>query len=183
MTMIEQLADAARPVLEWSAIRRTRRNHGLEHGTITVLSGQVRGVPMAGRSDDSGFVIFGDVTTVQVESAAREALHRMRNGEHHLAVHPGCGTNLLTAGALTSLAGIVGFSGTNRKSALDRLPMMMGLMMIAVLVSQPLGMSLQRHFTTEGDPGDLEIVSVTRRDVRGLFGRKMTLHRVNTQGG
>lgn len=42
--------------------------------------------------------------------------------------------------------------------------------MIAVLVSQPLGMDLQRYFTTDGVPGTLEIISITRSD-RPALGR------------
>jgi len=58
------------------------------------------------------------------------------------------------------------------------------LMMFAILVSQPLGMALQEHFTTKGEPGDLEVVSVTRREVRMPFSSvPVTVHNVVTRGG
>lgn len=182
--MIEQLAEIAHPILEWSLIRRVRRNHGLEHATIHVLSGRVNGLKMAGRSSDSGFVLFGDVSTEQVESAVRDALRRMRNGEHNLAIHPNCGTNLVTTGALTTLVALIGLRTTSGKSSFERLPLIMVLMMFAVLFSQPLGMSLQEHFTTKGDPGDLELLRVMRREVGLPFGGgRMVVHNVVTQSG
>lgn len=182
--MIEQLAVFAHPLLEWSLIRRIRRNHGLEHATIHVLSGRVKGLKMAGRSSDSGFVLFGDVPTEQVESSVRDALRRMRSGEHNLAIHPNCGTNLVAAGALTTLVALVGLRTTAGKSLLDRLPLVMVLMMFSVLFSQPLGMSLQEHITTKGDPGDLDLVRVTRREVKMPFGGgRMVVHNVVTTAG
>jgi hypothetical protein len=180
--MIERLAQIARPVLEWSMIRRTRRNHGLEHATIHILTDQVKGVRLAGRSSDSGFVVFGDVPTEALESAVHEALRRMRNGEHRLAIHPNCGTNLVTAGGLTTLVALAGLRSTDNKSVMERLPLIMTLMMLAVLFSQPLGMSLQEHFTTEGDPGDLELVSVIRHTMQFPFGdQPVTVHNVITR--
>ena len=182
--MIERIAKLTQPVLEWPMIRRTRRNHGLEHATIHLLANRVKGVRMAGRSSDSGFIILGDVPTEMVESAARDALRRMRAGEHKLALHPNCGTNLVTAGGLTTLVALAGLRNTNNKSVMDRLPLVMTFMMLAVMFSQPLGMSLQQHFTTEGDPGDLEIVAVTRRKMRLPFsGQPLVVHQVATRSG
>ncbi len=182
--MIEQLAELAQPILEWSIIRRVRRNHGLEHATIHILADRVRGARMAGRSNESGFVVVGDVPTEKVEAAVHEALHRMRNGEHKLAIHPNCGTNLVTAGGLTTLVALVGLRSSNSKSALERLPLIMTLMMLAVLFSQPLGMSLQEHFTTKGDPGEMEVVSVTRRRIQTPFSANaLTIHQVVTRFG
>jgi len=178
--MLEQLAETTRPVLNFPFIRRTRRNHGLEHATIHVLGG--KRYRLSGRSDDQGFVILGDVPTDAVESAVNEALRRMRGGEHHLAVHPNCGTNLLTTGFLTSVVGILGLAGRSRTDSFNRLPLVMILMMGAVLYSQPLGMNLQKYFTTEGDPGDLAVLGVKRSEVRLPFSNgPLTVHRVNTR--
>src|SRR5260221_12742627 len=73
-------------------VRWTRRNHGLEHATVHVLSSRIKNLSIAGRSDHTGFYLCGQVSTSDVESAAAEALQRMRNGEDELAVHPNCGT-------------------------------------------------------------------------------------------
>src|SRR5512145_2167377 len=103
-------------VLNLPLVRRTRRNHGLEHATIHVLSSRFHGLSMAGRSTPNGFYIFGNVSTEEVRSAVDEGLQRMRNGEPHLAVHPGCGTNYLTSGVFAGLAtfATVAFSKRNR---------------------------------------------------------------------
>jgi hypothetical protein len=180
-SMIEQFADFARPVLDLPVVRRTRRNHGLEHATIHILSERIKNLRMAGRSTDSGFVLIGEAPTDIVESAVHEALRRMRNGEHHLAVHPNCGTNLVTTGFLTTSAAMLGFTGASRRDAWNRMPAVMALIMAAILFSQPLGSSLQRHITTDGDPQDLTIISIKRDQFRFPFSREaVTMHRVVT---
>jgi hypothetical protein len=178
--MLEQLAVFAQPVLNFPVVRRTRRNHGLEHATIHLLSG--KRYRLSGRSSGSGFLLFGEVPTDAVESSVHEALRRMRGGEHHLAVHPNCGTNLVTAGLLTSLVAMIGLAGTDRRESWNRLPLTMILMMLTVLLSQPLGMNLQRYFTTDGDPGNLEVLAITRSEVRTPFSsRPVTVHHVATR--
>lgn len=181
--MLENLAESAQPVLHMPYILRTRRNHGLEHATIHVLSSRVKPLSMAGRSDADGFSLFGDVETEQVERAVNDALTRMQNGEHTLAVHPNCGTGLVTTGLMVSLAALAGSVGVRRgvQDYLNRLPLVMVMAIGAVIVSQPLGLSLQQHFTTEGDPGDLRILNIKREEVRTpLSGRSLTVHRVTT---
>jgi len=180
--MLEQLAHSAKPVLDLPIVRRTRRNHGLEHATITLLSRRIKGLQMAGRSDEHGFTLMGEAPTDQIEASVQEALRRMRAGEHGLAVHPNCGTNLVTTGLLTTLVGALGLSGSSRRESFNRLPMIMVLMMGTVLFSQPLGLALQKHFTTDGDPADLEVLSVKRSDMRMPFANgPMTVHRVTTR--
>lgn len=179
--MLEQFAQFSSPVLNFPYIRRTRRNHGLEHATITLLT--PRGYRLSGRSDDSGFVLIGEVPPELVEQAANDALRRMKQGEHRLAVHPNCGTNLVTTGLLVSLIGFAGLGGSSRKVSFNRLPMVMTAMMGAILYGPALGMKLQKHFTTAGDPGDLELVNVRQREVTIPFGGMMTVTRVNTRAG
>jgi hypothetical protein len=179
---IEQTADFLRPVLDLPLVRRTRRNHGLEHATIHVLSGRIRNLRMAGRSTESGFVLLGDAPTEQVETAVRDALRRMRAGEHQLAVHPNCGTNLVTTGLMTSMAALLGMTGARQRDLFNRLPTLVVLMMGALLFSQPLGASIQKHITTDGDPADLEVLSITRSAVRTpLSSEPLTVHRVVTR--
>ena len=176
MTFIERTADYIRPLLDLPPVRRTRRNHGLEHATIHILSGRIRGLKMAGRSDATGFVLIGEAPTEMIENAVRDALRRMQNGEHGLAVHPNCGTNLVTTSLMTTGAALVGFAGKSRRAAWERLPLVMVAVMAAILFSQPLGAELQKYITTDGDPADLEVVSITRRDVGSMI-----VHRVTTR--
>jgi hypothetical protein len=179
--MLGQLAIFAQPVLNVPFIKRTRRNHGLEHATVHLLSKRLKNVPMMGRSSDRGFVLFADASQTDVETAVYDALKRMKNGEHGLAVHPGCGTSRLTTGLMTSVVAMVGLSGTSRKDAFNRLPFMMLMMMLTILFSEPLGASLQKHFTTDGNPGDMEILGITRKDARmPLTGQPVSMYMILT---
>jgi len=160
-------------------ISRVRRNHGLEHATIHLLSRQYPNTFLAGHSFPEGFWLIGNVPTAAVESAVQEALERLRGGERRLAIHPGCGTNYLVSGGLAALAGALAMLGVGKRwrDKADRLPLAVMLGTVALMFSQPLGYLLQERVTTDGDPGALEIVEIipTRQ---GRF----TAHRVLTRG-
>lgn len=182
--MIKELATAARPILELPVVRRTRRNHGLEHATIHILSRRIRKLRMAGRSDSGGFYLLGDAPTEAIEAAAHEALRRMKAGDHDLAIHPNCGTNLVTTASLATGAAMLGLAGVSRKAAWNRAPWVMALIAGSLIIGQPLGMTLQRYFTTDGDPGDLEIERIERSEQSLLPGRApLIVHRVTTRLG
>jgi hypothetical protein len=180
--VIENLAELAQPVLNMDVVKRTRRNHGLEHATVHVLSSRIKNLSIAGRSDATGFWLMGEVSTDQVESAVDEALRRMQGGEHELAVHPNCGTGLVTTGLMASMAGMLGTMGMKRNVGdyMSRLPTITLLTIGAIILSQPLGLKLQEHFTTLGDPGDLRVLNVKRETTTGIMGRPIVLHRVST---
>ena len=162
-------------LLDSPIILATRRNHGLEHATIYILSGHFPGKALAGHSNPGGFFILGDVPTESVREAATEALARMRNGESKLAVHPGCGTNYVVAGALAGTLAWLGMTGAKTgRQRLERLPLMILLSMLGFIVSQPLAPVIQQRITTSGDPGSLAIMEVYRIR-RGV-------HRIVTRG-
>ncbi|HRE25696.1 MAG TPA: DUF6391 domain-containing protein [Anaerolineales bacterium] len=141
-------------------IDRTRRNHGLEHATITVL-GLTHRVSLAGRSTPNGFYIHGDVDAEAIARAAEEALRRLRAGERELAIHPHCGTNYVTAGVAAAGAVFVAFMGTrDSRERFDRLPVAASLATLALIAAQPLGLSLQRSITTSAEVRDMRLVSV-----------------------
>lgn len=182
MPVIENVSRWLSPILNWSYVLRVRRNHGLEHATIHVLNRQRYN--LSGRSSGTGFVIFGDVPTAKLEAAVEEALDRFRKGQSHLAIHPNCGTNLVTTGFLATVVGALGFAYTDRRRAWDRFPLVMVAVMGAILYSGPLGMALQKHVTTCGDMGDTELVSVSRKEIKLPFGRgSAVVHEVLTRGG
>lgn len=179
MNPMERLAEYAEPVTRHPYILRVRRNHGLEHATIHLLNRQ--NYQLSGRSSDSGFILLGDVPTEKVESAVHDAIARMKAGERKLAIHPNCGTNLVTTGLLATAVAFLGFAGRGLRRSWERFPTMVVAMMAVVLLSMPLGMNLQRYFTTEGDLGDLELVSVRRETKTMPFSRQqVTLHRIVT---
>ncbi len=149
-------------LLDYPLILSTRRNHGLEHATIHVLSAQKPGRPLAGRSTPYGFYLYGDLSDEEVRAAANDALQRLKHGESRLAVHPGCGTNYLTSGAAASLGALAVLSFGDRKAHWSRLPDVLVAATLALIMAQPIGPKLQEHITTCADMGDLEIVAVRR---------------------
>lgn len=182
--MIETTAKLMRPLLETPYVRRTRRNHALEHATVHMLSSKIKGLRVAGRSNDGGFILVGEVEQAAVEEAAAEALARLQRGEARWAIHPNCGTNLVTTGFMTTFAGVLGLRTGSAKLSADRISWTMVMMIFAVLFSQPVGMRLQEHITTKGDVGDLEIVNVKQRKVRWPFSKApVTVHSVMTRRG
>jgi hypothetical protein len=177
---MEIIATLLAPFLNLPYILRIRRNHGLEHGTIHLLNRQ-RYTP-SGRAGSGGFIVIGDVPTEKITRAAHDALKRFRNGEKQLAIHPNCGTNLVTTGFILASIGAMGFGGTNRRSATERFPIVMLAMMIGAIYSLPIGMLLQKHVTTTADMGQLEVISVTRREISIPFAGKMVIHNITTHG-
>jgi len=156
---------------------RTRQHHALEHATLHILSRRFPDKPLAGHSDARGFWILGAVPTEAVEQAVAEALERLQRGEHHLALHPGCGTNYLATGGLAALAGLFGFAGARRwRDRWDRFPLVVFLSMLALILGRPLGFWLQRSVTTDAHVQNLEVVSV-RPTRRG----RLPAHRVTTR--
>jgi len=160
-------------ILEIPLIARTRRNHALEHATIHVLSEREPRRPLMGRTTDRGFYLFGEVEADEVAAAVSEALDRLQRGEHSLAVHPRCGTNLATAGVLAGLSSFVVMSSGRSKSRLDKLPQIILAATMAVMVAQPLGLSLQKHVTTLPEVEGVTIEEITRQR-RG----QVVVHRV-----
>ena len=166
------------PLLAIPAVDRTRRNHGLEHASITILSQRVRGVSLVGRSTPNGFHLYGNVSTEDLSDAAHEALRRMKAGEVGLAVHPNCGTNFVTAGIAAGLAAYIGFMGANSGGARrERLPLVAALATGALILAQPMGLEIQRHITTSGEMRDLQIARIDRK-----AGGSITHHFVTTVG-
>jgi hypothetical protein len=150
---------AKEPFMVRSLFGTVRRNHALEHATITVLLRKLgRDVRMVGRATGDGYFLYADLPTPLVEESTREALARLKNGEGHLAVTPLCGTNIAVAGAMTALAATLALgSGPNRT---QRLPNAIVASMFAVVAAQPVGRLVQRFLTTSPDLDDTEIVDI-----------------------
>ncbi len=150
-----------------------RRNHALEHATVSVLLRKVgQHTRLVGRATTDGFYVYGRVTTDTLRDAAAEALARLKRGESQLAVSPLCGTNLAVAGILAGLASMLAVGNRGR---LERLPNVLTAAVLAVVGAQPLGRLVQKHVTTSADVGGLEIVGVSRRG-----GGVIPLHKVET---
>jgi len=168
-----------RGVLDYAPILRVRRNHGLEHATIHVLTERHPGLPLAGHSDFGGFWIIGDVTAEDLASAIQEARARLIGGESKLAVHPTCGTNFAASGILAGLAAALPMFGVGKRGRdyLDRLPLSITLATLALIVAQPFGLLLQEYVTTSSELGRLRVAQINPRSQ----GRLKT-YRVVTEG-
>jgi hypothetical protein len=147
---------------EFSRANRVRRNHALEHATITVVTERHPKVFLSGRSNSRGFYIFGDIDTTELRSAAEEALARLKGGEIGLAIHPRCGTNLAVAGLLSGLAAAAAAQARPRQ---NRFAYSVLASLAALLIAPQLGEETQRHITTLAELGDLRIQSIQRRSI------------------
>ncbi len=165
-----------------SFLQRLRQHHGIEHATITLLSRRLPGVPLAGRSDFEGFTVFGNVDTATLAATAEEALSRLQAGQSELAVHPNCGTNLVTAGTLAGLAAFVGGGGLfngdkarGKASLWDRVPGAILGATLALTVAPPLGRWMQQKVTTSPDVAGLRIAQVLRADSGPLVRHRVVI--------
>ncbi len=165
-------------VLDFGPIGATRRNHGIEHATIHILSERNPQLALAGRADSGGFFIIGEVPTEMIAPAVEEALQRVRSGEHGLVVHPRCGTNLVVAGLLAGVSSFAVSGGRRDESILEKLPRMMLATTGALLLAQPLGPLVQEKWTTSHNFGEAWLKDIKKRETRG-----MTIHRVEIGDG
>ena len=154
-------------------INAIRRNHALEHATISILlSRHGPHMRVIGRAAPDGFYIYGDIPTERLKEFAHEGLARLQRGESHLAVSPLCGTNLAVAGVLAGLASLFAMGSRNR---LQGIPGAIMAAMLAVIAAQPLGRLVQKHVTTSPELDGVRIISVEP------MGRRFPrLHKVRT---
>lgn len=162
-------------ILNWGPFSRVRRNHALEHATLQVLAEKYAHLRLAGYSDPRGFWLVGQIETDQVEEGVRQALVRLQGGEHRLAIHPNCGTNLVTTGLVAGAFAWLGMQGVGRtaRDRIERLPLVISLVTLAMMLSQPLGPMVQERITTSPAAQGMDILRIERLQ-RG----SVPLHRV-----
>jgi hypothetical protein len=161
-------------LLELPFFAATRRNHALEHATIHVLSERHADLQLVGRSDWTGFTLYGPVDTDELSEALANALQRLQAGETQLAVHPRCGTNLATGMVLAGLASTAALSGHRRSRLEKTLQLAFGLG-AALSLAQPLGAKVQEWVTTSADVTNLRVAKILRLK-RGA----VVVHRIET---
>ena len=155
-------------------INSVRRNHALEHATISIMLSRHGPMRVVGRAVPDGFYIYGDVPTDRLRELADEALARLQRGEAHLAVSPLCGTNIAVAGVLAGVGSYLALgAGAKRGGGVSGAIV---AAVLAVLAAQPLGRLIQQHYTTSPDLEGVRIVSV--RPITRLFRG----HKVRTAG-
>ena len=152
---------------------RMRRNHGLEHATIAVLLNRGVRPPLGGYATAGGFFVLGTMSSEEVQTAADEALERMKEGERGLAVSPYCGTNLVVTSLLAGL--FCGLLLKRPDKRLQRLPLAAAGIIGAVFAARPLGDMVQRRYTTLADVESLQITVVKSLRLGSFY-----IHRVQT---
>lgn len=154
-------------------VKRVTRNHALEHATINVLSQKHKRLSAQGNSTPFGFHlnIFAPVSEDEVAAAVDEARTRLNNGEKNLALHPNCGTVLLTTATMATFAAQSTFSLERRRrrsshytfsTVLNALPAAILAVVVALIAARPLGMAFQEKVTVNADLGDLEVTQVKK---------------------
>jgi hypothetical protein len=148
-------------ILDLPYILETRRNHALEHATLHMLA-RTHKINMGGHSNPTGFFIFGELRTEDIRAALEEAYTRLRGGESELAIHPGCGTNLVATAFLPGTLAWLPFQSTrSARVRLLLLPLAILFGVFGFILSKPLGTWMQRNLTTEANLGNMRIVEVT----------------------
>src|SRR5438067_6311870 len=161
MSSINPLVAAAQQMLLGSAVRQ---NHALEHATIVLLSRKFPDVRMAGISFALGFFVFGDVPTEAILPAAQEALRLLRTTQPELAIHERCGTNLAVGGMLTGLAALAVAKMRRPYNTANNVIL---ASTASLILARPLGMIVQRYFTTQTSSPSMVIQKVTLMNFLG----------------
>ena len=163
-------------ILNWGPVSLTRRNHGLEHATLNLLSKMQPGV-FTGHSDYRGFWIIGNVSTDLLLETAREALGRMKAGEKSLAIHQNCGTNFVTTGLVAgSMTWLFTLGRANSfKKRMNRWSTLVMVSTVAAVLAYPLGFKVQERVSVSGEPGNLVIKQIVRYERTGPV-----MHRILT---
>ena len=136
--------------------RILRRNHALEHATIAVMMEREPGRKLNGFSTDEGFFVQGVRSIEEVESAAREAIRRLRGGEKRLAIHRNCGTTIVAANLLTAIFFLAAL-GVGLYLGWQLYLLILGSVVLAFALRVPLSLLLQRFVTTDADLTNAEV--------------------------
>ena len=134
-----------------------RRNHALEHATIGVMMEREPGRKLNGFSTDDGFFVQGVRSISEVESAAREAMRRLQNGEKRLAIHRNCGTTIVAANLLAAVFFLVTLGFFLYFGVGNLYLMIPGSLVLAFALRIPLSLILQRFVTTDADLTNAEV--------------------------
>ena len=140
-------------------------NHAIEHGSLHILSRMLPYVSMAGRSNSRGFYIYGNVPTEAVRQAVQEAIDRIEAGEHQLAIHPNCGTNMIASAVLAAGGTMLATTSTRRRGLMEQIPAGVLGALMGVVLGQVVGLRLQAHVTTNANFTGAHITEIQRKQV------------------
>ena len=163
-----EFAEKKIKVAPMDILAHIRKNHAMEHATIHLLTEALPHVSFAGYSFIKGYWILGKAELQDVQKAAEMAHARLKNGEHKLAIHPNCGTNIAMIGLCTAAAAMLtSFGDDEDESPMSRFSALTTAGMIGALVGKPLGPKVQEKISTDPDVSSLSIVSINCSSLRG----------------
>ena len=137
-------------------LHRTRQHHAIEHATLHMLATRHPSKRFTGYSDPLGFTIAGDLDEQSLRRAVGDALLRLQAGEHSLAIHPNCGTNLVTSAVLVAL--VATLTG-NKRNAMERFITTLIAILPVILFAKTVGHYLQ-GYTTSTEVGDRWVAGI-----------------------
>ena len=161
MSSINPFVQLAQQMMLGGAVKQ---NHALEHATIVLLSRKYPEVRFAGISFAAGFFVFGDVPTEAILPAAQEALNVLRTTNPELAIHERCGTNLAVMGILSGLSAMTVARMRRPYGTANNVIL---ATTAAIILSRPLGLSVQRHVTTQTPNASMTITEVKAMNLFG----------------
>ncbi len=138
-------------------VNAVRKNHGLEHATVSLLLERGTAAPIGGYSIPGGFVVWARAAPDTVANAAMDALELLEDGHSDLAVSAHCGTNIVVTALLGGITAYL--AGRGRGLAPVIRGAFLGLV-VAKALGPPLGKLVQRTLTVSSEPAGMSIRSV-----------------------
>lgn len=144
--------------------QRVKRNHALEHATIHCLAAK-SGRRFSGRAAPNGFRIRGRASRAEITAAFNLVRDAVTRGDPLPCVTPRCGSNLVTAYALsmTLLLFVAIWILAFAPPLATRAGALVFVVMTFALLRHPIGNAIQRRFFLAED-----FTEVAARDVRKI---------------
>ena len=132
-----------------------RRNHAIEHATVSILTEQKGKSAVLGFAIPSGFIIYSKSNKDEIVSAANHGLKLMKSGISDISISQFCGTNLVVAALLTGVSTVLLGKILGKKSK-NILNITNGFLLSALL-SKPIGRIVQKYVTTDPNVKNIQI--------------------------
>ena len=150
-----------------------RRNHSIEHATVSILSEIKVKSAVLGFAIPSGFIIYSKSNKDEILSAANHGLKLMKSGVSEISISQFCGTNLVVAALLTGVSTVLLGKILGKKSK-NILNITNGFLLSALL-SKPIGRIVQKYVTTDPNVKHIQI-----KNSRSLRVGTFYLHFIST---
>lgn len=154
-------------------LANVRRNHGIEHATVGILTQRKIKPPIFALATPSGFMIYSKLNKNEILSATNESIKLMLAGDSELAISQYCGTNIVAGGIIAVISTII-FAKILGKKSKGILNIANGFF-ISTLLSKPIGRLVQKYITT-----DQHINGIKVKNIRSLNLGNFYIHHIST---